>query len=79
MIVGDMLIAGQRVTDQDRVGAIGVEFAVGLIGDLKRRKVDAAVEPQRLVRAERSQQRGRMIRLMRAFAGLHLAAFRLGR
>ena len=65
MHVGDMLVAGQRMADQDGVGAVGVEFAIGLIGDLERREIDAAIEPQRLVRAELRDLRRRMIRLMR--------------
>ncbi len=48
----DVLIAGQRMADQDGVGAIRIERAVGLIGDLKRREIDAAVERERLVGAE---------------------------
>ena len=36
MDVGDMLVAGQRVADQHRVGRVGVERAVGLVGDLER-------------------------------------------
>ena len=42
-----MLVAGQRVADQDRVAAIGGEGAVGFIGHLDRRQQHAAVEPQR--------------------------------
>ena len=49
-----MLVAGQRVADEDCVRAIGVEPAIGLIGDLEGRKVDAAIEPQRLVLAKRA-------------------------
>ena len=49
MGVGDILVAGQRVADQDGVRAIRVEFAVGLIRDRKRAEIDPAVEPQRLV------------------------------
>ena len=44
-----ILVAGQRVADQDRVAALGVERAVGLIGDRERAEIDAAVEPQRLL------------------------------
>ena len=46
MDVGDMLVAGERVADQDRVAALGIERAVGLIGDLERRQIDAGVEAQ---------------------------------
>ena len=63
MHVVDMLVAGQRMADQDRVGAIGVEFAIGLVGDLERREIDAAIELQRLIDAELRHQRVRMIRL----------------
>ena len=62
--VGDVLVAGQRVADQHRVGALGVERAVGLVGDLERRELDAGVELQRLVGAEARHQRiARLVRL----------------
>ena len=64
-----MLIAGQRMADQNRVGAIGVELAIGLVGDLERGEIDAAVEPQRLVGAEQRDLRARMIDLMRPIVG----------
>ena len=35
MHVGDVLVAGERVADQHRIAALGVERAVGLIGDLE--------------------------------------------
>src|SRR6185437_4892534 len=38
----------------------------GLVGDLERREVDAAIEFQRLVGAEFRHQRTRMVGLMRA-------------
>jgi hypothetical protein len=41
------MVAGQRVADQHRVAAVGVQRAVGLVGDLKRRELDAGVELQR--------------------------------
>ena len=62
----------------------GVELAIGLIGDLERRQIDAAIEFQRLVHAERRHQRGRMVRLMRALlrmdrrAGYRLHVYHLG-
>ena len=55
--VVDMLVAGQRMADQDGVGAIGVELAIGLVGDLERREIDAAIELQRLIDAELRHQR----------------------
>ena len=58
MRIGDVLIEGQRVADQNGVGAVGVQFAIGLIGDLERREIDAAIEPQRLVHAELHYLRG---------------------
>ena len=70
-----MLIAGQRMEDQNGVGAVGIEFAIGLIGDLERREIDAAIEPQRLVRAEHGQLRTRMVRLVRALLGMDRGAW----
>ena len=66
MHIGDVLIERQRVADQDGVGAVGVQFAIGLIGDLERREIDAAIELQRLIDAELRHRRGRMIGLMGA-------------
>ena len=34
LVVRHMLVAGERMADQDRVGLVGIERAVGLIGDL---------------------------------------------
>jgi hypothetical protein len=65
MHIGDMLVAGQGMEDQNGVGALGVELAIGLLGDLERRKVHAAIEPQRLIGAEHGDQRTRMVRLVR--------------
>ena len=70
MHIGDMLIAGQRMADQDGVGAVGIEFAIGLIGDLERRQIDAAIELQRLVHAELRHQRRRMIGLVGAILAM---------
>ena len=69
MHVGDVLVAGQRMADQHRVGAIGVELAIGLVGDLERGEIDAAIEPQRLLGAELRDLRTRMIHLMRPVVG----------
>ena len=65
MLVDDVLIAGQRMADQNRIAAVGIERAVGLIGDLPRREIDAGVEPQRLARGKAHHRRMRHIR----FAG----------
>ena len=43
----NVMVAGQRVAEQYCVAAVGVERAVGLVGDLERRKIDAGVELQR--------------------------------
>jgi hypothetical protein len=67
--IGDMLVAGQRMADQDRVGAVRVELAIGLVGDLERRKIDPAVERQRLIGTEMRDERTRMIHLVRPFIG----------
>ena len=40
------------MADQNGVGAVGIELAVGLIGDLERRQIDPAIQPQRAVRPE---------------------------
>ena len=69
MHVVDVLVAGQRMADQNGVGAVGVEFAIGLVGDLERGEIDAAIERQRLVRAEQRDLRTRMVRLLRPLVG----------
>ncbi len=52
-----MMVAGERVADQHRIGALGVERAVGLVGDLERRELDAGVELERTVGAEPRHRR----------------------
>ena len=47
-----MLIASQRMTDEDCVRLVGVEFAIGLIGDTKWRKRHTAIQVQRLASAK---------------------------
>ncbi len=61
--VGDVLVARQRVADENGVRPRSIERAVGLVSDLKRREIDTAIEMQRLVGAETHNLRGRMIRL----------------
>jgi hypothetical protein len=43
MRLGDVLVAGQRMADEDRVVARRAERAVGLVGDRERPELDAAV------------------------------------
>lgn len=62
--VGDVLVAGQRVADKDRVGPRFVEFAIGLIGDLEWRQHSAGIEPQRLVLAEAHDRARRSVGLV---------------
>ena len=52
VLAGDVLIAGQRVADEDGVRLGGVQRAVGLVGDRDRRQRLVAVEPQRLARGQ---------------------------
>jgi len=70
-----MLVAGQRMEYQNGVGAVGVEFAIGLVGDLEWRQIDAAIELQRLVHAEHSDLRTRMVRLVRALLRMDRGAW----
>ena len=58
------------MADQNGVGAVGIKFAIGLIGDLEWRQIDAAIELQWLVLAEPRQQRTRMVRLVGAIVGM---------
>ena len=48
MRLGNILIAGQRMADQDRVRAIGIELAVGLVCDRIGREALAGIERKRL-------------------------------
>jgi hypothetical protein len=66
MHIGGMLIAGQRMTDQHRIAALGVERAIGLIGDLEGRKIDTGVELERLVGTEPHDRRTRVVGLAHA-------------
>jgi hypothetical protein len=52
MRFGDELVTGQRMADQDRVGFVGVQHAIGLVGDRERAQRDAAVEVQFFVDAQ---------------------------
>ena len=50
--------------------ALGVERAVGLVGDLERRERDAGIELERLVGAEAHDQRMRVVRLAHAVGAI---------
>ena len=65
MVVDDVLIAGERMANQDRVAARRVELAVSLVGDLQRAEIDAGVQPQRIIRRKTHDRRMRVVR----FAG----------
>ena len=73
-VVDDVLIAGQRVANQDGIAARGVERAVGLIGDLPRAEIDAGVEPQRIVRRKAHHRRMRIVRFARAVGKIERGA-----
>ena len=49
---GDELIAGERMRDEHRVRALGVQRAVGHVGDGERRKLLARIQDQRIGRAQ---------------------------
>ena len=48
MGIGNVLVPGQRVADQDRIRPIRVERAIGLIRDRERANIDPTVQPQGL-------------------------------
>ena len=52
VLIGRELVAGQGVTDQNRIGSVGVEGTICLIGDRKRAELDAAIEFERLLAAK---------------------------
>jgi hypothetical protein len=63
MLADHVLIAGQGMADQDRVGTFGVQLAVGLVGNLKRREIDAGIEAQGLLRPEADELGMRLVGL----------------
>src|SRR5207248_1080034 len=52
MGLGGILVAGQRMADQDRVAALLIEFSVCLIGNRERAEIDPAIEPEGLAHNE---------------------------
>ena len=73
-----MLVAGERVAYQDGVAALGVERAVGLVGDLERGQLDAGVELERLVGAELHHQRTRLVGFARAVGRIAVGCIAVG-
>src|SRR6202167_2623982 len=74
MGVEHVLVAGQRVADQHGIGALGIERAVSLVGDLQRAEIDAGIEPQRIVRRKPHQRRMRRVRFARAVGKIERGA-----
>ena len=73
MHVGDMLVAGERVADQDGVAALGVERAVGLVGDLERRRARRRRRAcSGLSAPKRTTSESRLVGLARAVGGIAL-------
>src|SRR5262249_2151488 len=70
MQVGDVLIAGERMANQHRVAALGIQRAVSLITDLKWSELDARIEGKRLIQAETDDERMRLVGFARAVSGI---------
>ena len=66
ILVCDVLVAGERMADQDGVGAVRIERAIGLVGDAERRQRHAAVQAQRLVGGKAHDPARRCVRLVDA-------------
>ena len=64
MAACDVLVAGQRVADEDGVGSVGVERAIGLVGNLQVVDLAAGIEPERLVRAKTQYLARRVVSLV---------------
>ena len=74
MIVDRVLIAGQRMADQNGIVALGVERAVSLVGNLQRTEVNPGIKPQRIVCRKAHDQRVRVIRLARTVGAIERGA-----
>ena len=73
--VGNVLIARERMADQNRVRTVGIERAVGLIGNLERRQIKACIKPQRR-RDTKPHERGmRVLGLARGRSELGYRAY----
>ncbi len=75
MGVGEVLVAGQRVADQDGVGAVRVEGAGRPVGDLEGGELHARIHRQGLVQTERGDEALRLAGL-RHFQGRRLGTGR---
>jgi hypothetical protein len=53
VISGGVLVSGEGVAHQDRIGAIVIKFAVSLEGQLELFELAPTIERQRLVKMER--------------------------
>ncbi len=74
MIVDGVLVAGQRMANQYRIAACGIERAVGLIGNLQRAKIEPGVEVQWIARRKANDRRMRIVRLARAVGQIERGA-----
>ena len=70
MGIGHMLIAGQRMADEDRIGLGRVQRAIGLIGDRQRAQAHARVHLERLVGTKADDETMRRVRLEMAHRSL---------
>ena len=66
---GDVLVARQRVTDQDRIRRIGIERAIALIGQLDRRERAATIQRERPGQRDSAIEAETIFHCARALAG----------
>jgi hypothetical protein len=62
-MVGDMLVASERMADQHRIAAVGIGRAICLVGDLEGAEIDTGIEPERLLFPKDRDWGVRLIRL----------------
>ena len=82
VVAGDVVRGVQRVAHQHRVGARGIQRAIGFVGDVERRQLGAAAQADRLVemrllRVGRADGRGIVRGVHSLFSGIYIydAAF----
>jgi hypothetical protein len=63
MLVGEMLVRRQRMADEDGVGFLCVERAIGLVGDLEGLQIKAAGKFQRRVLGKADKLAARLMHL----------------